>query len=368
MAPPKSVCGADLPLDASFDFAGWRKQPKDLPIPDDMDLQERNQHNHDAQVANRISIRATRSYEMAVKNGAAVPTTTDIGAKLVAYYEYTEAEVEKMVSSIEYCTLVVAPIPPKLMEFLLDERDKRSKEAEKKKEEEKIAKEKGTELTGSMIMSNITQINALTRPPVSTPDLFLVAIKLRMHPSLFWFTDQRLRFATENPAEIPTKKNTSIVAAPEKSHLDCAKLKTLWGSDDSANGISILTWVNAMENFLNALKILCAAPDNSNPSSYAVEMAKHRDFFQALEDFEALFVVWYPVEKKLRNKILTNNLAFDVVYWTSEVGGVMNAWKAAHAMSSGSHALPMTKIADLATVSSKTTAFAVSRGRPTHLS
>ncbi|KAJ7104051.1 hypothetical protein B0H15DRAFT_4746 [Mycena belliarum] len=344
MPPTRSVCGKDLPLDATFDFAIWRKQPKDLPIPDDMDLQERNQHNSDVQIANRASIRATRAYETMLNSGAVPPITVDIGPKLTSYYEYTEIEVEKMVTSVEFCERVVAPVPPKLLEFLLEERGKREKEAEKKKEEQKA---KGTDLTGSMVMSNVAQINALTRPPVSIPDLFLAAIKHRMHPSLFWFTDQRLRYAIENPSEIPTKKNTSILTVPDKSLLDCAKLKSLWGSDDSAANVSVLTWNNALENFIAAIKILSAAPDNDNPFSFAVEMLKHRDFFQALEDFEALFMVWYPVEKRLRNKILTNNLAFDVVYWTSEAGGAINAWKAARAFSSGYYSLPLTKMADI---------------------
>ncbi|KAJ6576931.1 hypothetical protein DFH09DRAFT_1310952 [Mycena vulgaris] len=194
MAPVKSICGLDLPLDATFNFPAWRKQPLDLPIPDDMDLQERNQYNHDAQLANRASIRKTRAYETLVKSTADVPTTKDLGPSLRAYYAYTAAETEKMVSSVEYCTHVMGPIPPRLMEYILDEREKRAKDAERKKKEEKEAKDKGSDLNGSMVMYNVTQINALNRPPVTTPELFLAAIRLRMHPSLFWFTAACLRF------------------------------------------------------------------------------------------------------------------------------------------------------------------------------
>ncbi|KAJ7115679.1 hypothetical protein C8R44DRAFT_927132 [Mycena epipterygia] len=354
---PKSHCGLDLPLDANFDFAIWRKQPIDLLIPDDMDLQERNQHNFDAQMVNRISVRATRAYETAVKNGTIPATTTDIGTKLIAYYAYNAEELEKMVSSVDYCTQVVAPIPPKLMEYILEERGKRAKAFEKKKEEEKEAKEKGSELQGSMVMSNITKINALTRPPVSTPPSLMATIKYKMHPSLFWFTDIRLRYATEHSADMPMRKNTTIPNAPEKSLLDVAKLKTIWGTDDSTDGVSILNWINASENFLEALKLLSTAPDNTNPLTYATEMAKHFAYIQALDDFEALFQVWYPVEKKLRNKITDNNLAFDAAYWTSEFGGVLNAWKAAKAIATGLFAAPATKITDLGTLSGLPSSF-----------
>ncbi|KAJ7605650.1 hypothetical protein B0H17DRAFT_1230023 [Mycena rosella] len=82
--------------------------------------------------------------------------------------------------------------------------------------------------------------------------------------------------------------------------------------------------------------MLCAAPDAANPFSYATEMAKHFVFIKALDDFEQYFAIWDPVEKKLRNKILDNNTVFDINYWSSEIGGVLNAFKAVKAVSSGS--------------------------------
>ncbi|KAJ6484556.1 hypothetical protein DFH09DRAFT_1106455 [Mycena vulgaris] len=151
-----------------------------------MDLQERNQYNHDAQLANRASIRKTRAYETLVKSTADVPTTKDLGPSLRAYYAYTAAETGKWFPP--WSTALT------LMEYILDEREKRAKDAERKKKEEKEAKDKGSDLNGSMVMYNVTQINALNRPPVTTPELFLAAIRLRMHPSLFWFTAACLRF------------------------------------------------------------------------------------------------------------------------------------------------------------------------------
>ncbi|KAJ7772394.1 hypothetical protein B0H16DRAFT_1714591 [Mycena metata] len=297
--PTKSVCGRDFPLTNTFDFAAWRKQPTDIAPPADMELQERNQHNHDAQMANRASIILTRAYEQAV---------------------YGDAKIEKMVTSPDYCTLVVAPIPPKMMEFLLEEREKRAKAADKKKEEEKAAKEKGPELQGSMIMESVTKINILTCPPVKTPDFLLAAIRYRMHPPLFWFTDTRLRYAVKHTAELPMKKNTSIIAAPEKSLLDVVKLKTLWGSDDSMDGVTLLTWSNTFTNFLAAVAVLSPPPSATNPFSLGAKTQAHES---------------HPVEKRLRNKILDNNLAFDAAYWVSKVGGILNAWKAAKTVAGG---------------------------------
>jgi hypothetical protein len=55
MPPVNSVTGTSLPLDASFDFAAWGKNPPKLAIPDDMSVQERK-----AESANN-ACRATRS-------------------------------------------------------------------------------------------------------------------------------------------------------------------------------------------------------------------------------------------------------------------------------------------------------------------
>ncbi|KAJ7828329.1 hypothetical protein B0H13DRAFT_2373263 [Mycena leptocephala] len=236
-------------------------------------------------------------------------TIKDVGAKLRAYYGYEQDEMQKMVDDPELCTHVLAPIPipPTLYAFILDARRTKTKAEEAKKEAEKQAKDKPSKLAGTMIMSNVTHVNALTRPPVSIPPLFLAALKYKMHPSLFWFSDERLRFATEHPGKLPTKKNTSIAAGDDKSLLDCAAMEKVWGSDDTCEASR-------------------APPTDENPFSYALEMKKHYDFFRALKDFEKDFAIWYPVEKELRNAIL-NNTAFDTAHWISEVGGVVWAWK-----------------------------------------
>ncbi|KAJ7696549.1 hypothetical protein B0H17DRAFT_1130942 [Mycena rosella] len=342
-----SRCGLPLPLDNTFDYAAWRKQPADLAIPADMELQERNQHNYDAEMSNRTSIRMTRKYEEDVLAGNAPSTTRDVGAKLIAFYAYHDAEVEKMRDSQQYCDQVVAPLPPKLIAFLLGAREKCAKDMEKKKEDEKAEKEKVLSLKGTMVMTSTTKINPLTRPSVSMPEPFQAAIKYGLHPALFWFTDKRLRWATEHGSEIPMRKNMNVLAAPEKLLMDINKMKLSWGSDDSTDGHSILEWMNTSQNFLAALDNLCPAIDASNPFSFFLELTKHFAFFQALDDFEPLYDVWYPVEKTLHNKVLDNNLAFDTAYWSSEVGGVLNAFKAHRNLSKGLLVSQAIKMIDL---------------------
>jgi hypothetical protein len=108
----------------------------------------------------------------------------------------------------------------------------------------------------------------------------------------------------------------------------------------------MLGWVESFGNFLAALQELSAPSTDENPFSYALEMKKHYKFFRALKDFEKDFMIWYPVERQLRNAIL-NNTTFDTAHWISEVGGVVRAWKAAKAVAGGTHIIPTTKMADL---------------------
>ncbi|KAK6975004.1 hypothetical protein R3P38DRAFT_2770908 [Favolaschia claudopus] len=101
-----------------------------------MKLQERNAFNHDFEAHNRISIRKTRLYQMALGDGTITPTM-DVGAQLKALFLYTPEEMEEMLVP-EY-QHIVGPIPLALAEILYKEREKIKKEAEKKKEEDSLS-------------------------------------------------------------------------------------------------------------------------------------------------------------------------------------------------------------------------------------
>ncbi|KAJ7016824.1 hypothetical protein C8F04DRAFT_1201480 [Mycena alexandri] len=285
-----------------------------------MTLRERNLYNHEVEVANSASKQLTCLYEDAINDDDTPAMTIDIGKRLRASYKYTEEEMELMITSPERCTSTLAPIPAPVLDIIIAERTKR---AAAKKEDGK------SELAGSLVMAKAKKIDVLSRPPVSIPDVFLVALKHKLHPPLFWFTDTRLRFATERCTELPMKKNTLLPNATEKSILDVTRLMKEWGSDENPGDISPLTWMQAMKNFVKALEVLCPAVTLANPtaSSYAEEMELHGRFFVALPDFELLFDVWYPEERELRNMILDNDIGFCKDLWTSRVGNLITAYK-----------------------------------------
>ncbi|KAK7020932.1 hypothetical protein R3P38DRAFT_3197436 [Favolaschia claudopus] len=93
----------------------------DIAAPAGMKLQERNAFNHDFEAHNRISIRKTRLYQMALGDGTITPTM-DVGAQLKALFLYTPEEMEEMLVP-EY-QHIVGPIPLALAGERL--RDKRS--------------------------------------------------------------------------------------------------------------------------------------------------------------------------------------------------------------------------------------------------
>ncbi|KAF8186055.1 hypothetical protein K438DRAFT_1038295 [Mycena galopus ATCC 62051] len=334
MGTPISITGNTLPLDANFDFVAWRKSPKEIPFPVDMGLQERNTHNCTVETFNRASIATTRKYENDLKTGPTPDATRDVGPPLRPFFKYTQEEIDLMVASDDYCNKVVAPVP---LGFIMRERIRIAKEKEE-------AKEKGPELLGSMVMTNVVQSDLLTRAPVSIPAEFLAAIKNKMHLPILWFTDARLRHATQFPTSMPLKKDTG---GSGKWILNCEKLIQEWGSDETSTGVTPLQWLNTFENYIAALKQLSAKPDANNPFSYAIEMEKHRSYFANRPDFEPDFHIWYPIERELRNKIL-DNTAFDAFYWHSEAGRIVTGWKAATALHEGNFIVPTVKLADLA--------------------
>ncbi|KAJ7714996.1 hypothetical protein B0H16DRAFT_1742327 [Mycena metata] len=219
----------------------------------------RKKHN-EAEVANSASKQLTRLYEDAVNDGETPESTVDIGKRLRASYKYTEAEIELMVTSPERCTTTLAPIPNSVLDIILAERAKR---AAAKKEDGK------SELAGSLVMAEVKKIDVLSRPPVCIPDVFLVALKNKLHPPLFWFTDARLQFATERVSELPMKKNTTLPHASEKSILDVPRLIKEWRSDENPGDASPLVWMQVFRNFLKVLNILCPAPTIAAPNAYS---------------------------------------------------------------------------------------------------
>ncbi|KAF8177284.1 hypothetical protein K438DRAFT_1978581 [Mycena galopus ATCC 62051] len=145
------------------------------------------------EVFNRASIDATCKYKTNLKQGPAPDATRDVGPPLQPFYKYNKDEMELMITSDDYCNKVVVPVLPIIFGFIVKKRICIAKEKEE-------AKERGPDLLGTMVMSNVTHSNLLTRAPVSIPVEFLRAIKNKLHPPIFWFADEQLRHSMQFPS------------------------------------------------------------------------------------------------------------------------------------------------------------------------
>ncbi|KAJ6555653.1 hypothetical protein DFH09DRAFT_1084821 [Mycena vulgaris] len=320
MPPATFVSGLPLP-NAIFDFKGWRTQPAPLLITENMDLKDRNQHNHNAELVNRTSTKATRKYETALLTTPADGIAgIDVGNRLIPYYEYTPEEIDFMVASPEYCDKVVNPLPMSTHEYCLKKRlEKKQLEYEgklkKDKEREEKEKDKAMPLLGSLVTSTPRFLSTTSRDVPSVPIPFLTAIKNQYHVPLYWFSDSKLRLANTHPHDIALEKITPAASAedlhPEKvSIVNISKLMKTWGSDEDTTHLTPHSFNLSSRNLLAGLEALC-------DTSSSLKLQKTSDF-----------TIWYEEERKLRICV-PDHYQFDEVIWSSKVNTVLSAHKAA---------------------------------------
>ncbi|KAJ7851955.1 hypothetical protein B0H14DRAFT_3659709 [Mycena olivaceomarginata] len=325
MPPTNSQAGVPLPLPDAFDYVAWMTPPPDVDIPVLMDVKARNKRNIVIDTFNNTSIDITRAYMEAALQGT-LAAGQDVGPKLKAYFRYTEDELETLVVDTDYFALV-SPVPPHVALAVFEERRTRKKLAEEKKADDEKAKSKG--LMKSLVMVNPIQLSAASRPAPSVPEILLVPLRYGTPLPIWWFTNARLRFATESADQMPTKHQhptSKDNSAAKVSFVDITKLTKEWGGDDTTESNSLYIWAEATRNYTNTFKSLSADANDLNPHTYGGELEKHFNFFKNVDDAEELFEVWYGTEKELRNKIITACATFELNFWHSKVQGVVQFW------------------------------------------
>ncbi|KAJ7669626.1 hypothetical protein B0H14DRAFT_3692258 [Mycena olivaceomarginata] len=302
MPPANSQAGVPLPLPDAFDYVSWMTPPPDADIPVLMDVKARNKRNIVIDTFNNTSIDTTRAYMEAALQGT-LAAGQDVGPKLKAYFRYTEDELETLVVDTDYFALV-SPVPPHVALAVFEERRTRKKLAEEKKADDEKAKSKG--LMKSLVMVNPIQLSAASRPAPSVPEILLVPLRYGTPLPIWWFTNARLRFATESADQMPTKHQhptSKDNSAAKVSFVDITKLTKEWGR---------------RRHDRIQLASLSADANDLNPHTYGGELEKHFNFFKNVDDAEELFEVWYGTEKELRNKIITASATFELNFWHSK--------------------------------------------------
>ncbi|KAJ7348687.1 hypothetical protein DFH08DRAFT_1000677 [Mycena albidolilacea] len=346
MPPANSQAGVPLPLPDAFDYVSWMTPPPDVDITVLMDVKARNKHNIVIDTFNNTSIDITRAHMEAARDGT-LAAGQDVGPKLKAYFRYTEDELETLVVDNDYFVLV-SPVPSHVTLTVFEERRTRKRLAEEKKADDEKAKAKG--LMKSLVMVNPIQLSAASRPPPSAPEILLVPLRYGTPLPIWWFTNARLRFATECADQMPTKHQhltSRDNSAAKVSFVDITKLMKEWGGDDTTESNLLYIWAEATRNYTNAFKSLSADANDLNPHTYGGELEKHFNFFKNVDDAEELFEVWYGTEKELRNKIITACATFEQNFWLSKVQGVVLVHKAAKLISAGSASTTPKRLSDL---------------------
>ncbi|KAJ7768765.1 hypothetical protein B0H14DRAFT_2632844 [Mycena olivaceomarginata] len=169
-------------------------------------------------------------------------------------------------------------------------------------------------LYGSLVYDDPRTISSNLRSSCSLPDVFLLSIRHKVPLPLHWWLDRTLQKAVEAPLSIPLTTARTVVVSPlvptEKVYVvDVTKASVLFGADDtSASHLTPSLWRQAMDNLLAAYKKLCPA---FTPAS---ELEKHFIYFFNLDIFDDMFSLWFPLEARLRQKILANSVFSQTVY------------------------------------------------------
>ncbi|KAK7029297.1 hypothetical protein R3P38DRAFT_2768481 [Favolaschia claudopus] len=274
-----SGCGQALPLPSDFDYVLWTTRPTGIPPLPNMTLKEQNQQNVRIESENASSIAFTRAYENTAKAGP-VPAGLDVGKALQPFYVRSS---KKLLVFSEQLRNSVSPLPTFLMEYIAGE---------------------------PHIISS-----ALKGPP-KIPSIFLMSLHHDVHFPLHWWSDRVVRDAFENAGSIPAHQidaeQTASLVKPEKVFVvDVPKAIKMLGEEPSRPILSPNEWRGASQNLLEALRLICPPVDPNNPdtkNTHHSEYDLHVKFFANLEEFEAMYEVWYPVERELRKKIFSDGL------------------------------------------------------------
>ncbi|KAK7016561.1 hypothetical protein R3P38DRAFT_3202749 [Favolaschia claudopus] len=196
-----------------------------------------------------------------------------------------------------------------------DAEDKAKKDKERAEKEAEKAKANQS-ILGTKLMKNPHIISSALKGPPKIPSIFLMSLHHDVHFPLHWWSDRVVRDAFENAGSIPAHQidaeQTASLVKPEKVFVvDVPKAIKMLGEEPSRPILSPNEWRAASQNLLEALRLICPPVDPNNPdtkNTHHSEYDLHVKFFANLEEFEAMYEVWYPVERELRKKIFSDGL------------------------------------------------------------
>ncbi|KAJ7312291.1 hypothetical protein DFH08DRAFT_822328 [Mycena albidolilacea] len=333
--PPRmSACGLPLPLPSTFDYAAHHKRPADTPTPDDMELLEKNRRNVRTETHNADSVSATRDYEEAIANAESV-AALDVGAKLKAYYAYTEDEKRLLVGSKEVVE-ATGPLPVFMTSWVDAQRlVVATEEATERRKRDADRVKAPRSIHGTLQMGTPHAVAPTSEATITIPDIWWRSLFYKIYFPLHWWVDEVIQQYHDHPHSIP-KCDITLESSTKVQVIDFPRAEEMLGDEDST--FNLLTpglWRQASCNLLAAYDICCTPTtedDSELQANYNTEYKVHVHFFAHLKCIEDLkmFPVWYPVENELRNEIY-NGGGFSLATWENRWMIALVAWKQANA-------------------------------------
>ncbi|KAJ6468038.1 hypothetical protein DFH09DRAFT_1111722 [Mycena vulgaris] len=337
-----SRCGLALPLPVDFDTDAHMARPADTASPSHLDLEDKNIENVRIEKSNKISIAYTRGFATARAAGAI--GTSDVGAKLLPYFQYSDEEKALLVGSAQvvaatgplpiYMTMWVAAEQLKASAAEATEKGKREKEREAREVEKAKA---FRPIKGTLLIENPHPISSTISGPAHIPAAYHTSLTNKIYFPLHWWSDKTLRHVTKFPHTLPTEPLTAghmaLLSAPANRIVHVKKALLELGDED----VKLLTpgvWRQSSLNMLDSFRHLCPAIDPTDPdpnrvkNTFASEYELHVKFFGSLDCFEDgdMLPVWYAVERRLRDAVLAGGL-HDARLYESRVDNALSNYE-----------------------------------------
>ncbi|KAL1698579.1 hypothetical protein EV121DRAFT_274332, partial [Schizophyllum commune] len=297
----------------SFDFGNWMADLPRLP-PGGYTRDWRTTENLRREAANEASRVAT---QLCRDDRAHHP---DVGAKILALYEYTDPERDGWYynKDIKWS---------KLPQFIHDEfAAVRQEELRQRREEKGTKKNAPLSIAGRR---RFTRASDTSHTNIPIPIIFINTLRAGIIIPLTWYSNYHLEHARDL-TRLHTKAASILDSngiTKKVTILDIDRmLRNGWPTDNSSDDLTLSTYDICEKNHLRAWEQVIPAHDVTNDeSNTTAELVKHSEFFaNQIRDREATFPVWYDVERERRHQIF-NDVAFERAEWVGELRAALAA-------------------------------------------
>jgi hypothetical protein len=167
-----------------------------------MELLEKNRRNVRTETHNADSVSTTRDYEEAIANAESV-TALDVGAKLKAYYAYTEEEKRLLVGSKEVVE-ATGPLPVFMTSWVAAQRlIAATEEATERRKRDADRAKAPHSIRGTLQMGIPHAVAPTSEATITILDIWWRSLFYKIYFPLHWWVDEVIQQYHDHPHLIP---------------------------------------------------------------------------------------------------------------------------------------------------------------------